>query len=93
MQWSLLLAVAAMTGYLLQRHIGLPKVVGTRWWVLWPGLAGFSWCSLAAAGHGLFMLELGISIVLFECGGRIPLPLVSCPQPHGAGAERGGVGN
>mgnify|MGYP001304213469 CR=1 FL=1 len=30
-QWSLLLAVAAMTGYLLQRHIGLPKVVGVAW--------------------------------------------------------------
>ena len=27
-QWSLLLAVAAIAGHLLQRHTGLPKVVG-----------------------------------------------------------------
>ena len=27
-QWSLLLAVAAMVGYLVHRHSGLPKVLG-----------------------------------------------------------------
>ena len=27
-QWSLLLALAAVAGHLLQRHLALPKVVG-----------------------------------------------------------------
>ena len=72
-QWSLLLAVAAMTGYLLQRHIGLPKVVGYSLVGAMAGLAGFSGAAWPLQGIGLFMLELGISIVLFECGGRIPL--------------------
>jgi Kef-type K+ transport system membrane component KefB len=72
-QWSLLLAVAAMTGYLLQRHIGLPKVVGYSLVGAVAGLAGFSGAVWPLQGIGLFMLELGISIVLFECGGRIPL--------------------
>ncbi|MDP2769603.1 MAG: cation:proton antiporter [Giesbergeria sp.] len=72
-QWSLLLAVAAMTGYLLQRHIGLPKVVGYSLVGAMAGLAGFSGAVWPLQGIGLFMLELGISIVLFECGGRIPL--------------------
>ena len=71
--WSLLLAVAAMTGYLLQRHIGLPKVVGYSLVGAMAGLAGFSGAVWPLQGIGLFMLELGISIVLFECGGRIPL--------------------
>ena len=72
-QWSLLLAVAAMTGYLLQRHTGLPKVVGYSLVGAVAGLAGFSGAVWPLQGIGLFLLELGISIVLFECGGRIPL--------------------
>src|SRR6218665_291271 len=54
--WSLLLAMAALVGYLIQRHTGLPKVVG-----------------YSLQGIGLFLLELGAAIVLFECGARIPL--------------------
>ena len=41
-QWSLLLAVAAMAGYLTQRHTGLPKVVGYSLVGTAAGLAGFS---------------------------------------------------
>ena len=72
-QWSLLLAVAAMAGYLCQRHTGLPKVVGYSLVGTAAGLAGFSGAVWPLQGIGLFLLELGISIVLFECGGRIPL--------------------
>ena len=72
-QWSLLLAVATMTGYLFQRHIGLPKVVGYSLVGTVAGLAGFSGALWPLQGIGLFLLELGIAIVLFECGGRIPL--------------------
>ncbi|MCZ2405569.1 MAG: cation:proton antiporter [Burkholderiales bacterium] len=72
-QWSLLLAVAAATGYLLQRHVGLPKVVGYSLVGTVAGLAGFSGAVWPLQGIGLFLLELGIAVVLFECGGRIPL--------------------
>ena len=72
-QWSLLLAVATMAGYLCQRHIGLPKVVGYSLVGTAAGLAGFSGALWPLQGIGLFLLELGVSIVLFECGGRIPL--------------------
>ncbi len=72
-QWSLLLAVAALTGYLFQRHVGLPKVVGYSLVGTVAGLAGFSGAVWPLQGIGLFLLELGMAIVLFECGGRIPL--------------------
>src|SRR3989344_1887201 len=72
-QWSLLLAVAAMAGYLTQRHTGLPKVLGYSLVGTAAGLAGFSGAVWPLQGIGLFLLELGIALVLFECGGRIPL--------------------
>lgn len=72
-QWSLLLAAATMAGYLCQRHIGLPKVVGYSLVGTFAGLAGFSGALWPLQGIGLFLLELGISLVLFECGGRLPL--------------------
>ena len=72
-QWSLLLAVSAMAGYLTQRHTGLPKVVGYSLVGTAAGLAGFSGAVWPLQGIGLFLLELGLAIVLFECGGRIPL--------------------
>ena len=72
-QWSLLLAVAAMVGYLTQRHTGLPKVVGYSLVGTVAGLAGFTGAVWPLQGIGLFLLELGVAIVLFECGGRIPL--------------------
>jgi hypothetical protein len=72
-QWSLLLAVAAATGHLVQRHLALPKVVGYSAVGTVAGLAGFSGVAWPLQGVGLFLLELGVSIVLFEAGSRIAL--------------------
>jgi len=72
-QWSLLLAVAAATGHLLQRHTGLPKVVGYSLVGTAAGLAGFSGAVWPLQGVALFLLELGVAVVLFEAGSRIPL--------------------
>ena len=72
-QWSLLLAVAAIAGHLLQRHVGLPKVVGYTLVGTLAGLAGFSGAPWPLQGISLFLLELGLAVVLFETGGRIPL--------------------
>ncbi|MBI2768187.1 MAG: cation:proton antiporter [Burkholderiales bacterium] len=72
-QWSLLLAVAAVAGHLVQRFTGLPKVVGYSLVGTLAGLAGFTGAAWPLQGIGLFMLELGVTVVLFEAGGRIPL--------------------
>ncbi len=72
-QWSILLALAAAAGHLLQRHTGLPKVVGYSLTGAIAGLAGFSGAAWPLQGIALFLLELGVSVVLFEAGGRIPL--------------------
>jgi Kef-type K+ transport system membrane component KefB len=72
-QWSILLAVAAAAGHLLQRHTGLPKVVGYSMVGAVAGLAGFSGGAWPLQGIALFLLELGVSMVLFEAGGRIAL--------------------
>jgi Kef-type K+ transport system membrane component KefB len=72
-QWSLLLAVAAAAGHLLQRHIGLPKVVGYTVTGALAGLAGFSGGAWPLQGIALFLLELAVSVVLFEAGGRLAL--------------------
>ena len=72
-QWSILLAVAAAAGHLLQRHVGLPKVVGYSIVGALAGLGGFSGGVWPLQGIALFLLELGVSIVLFEAGGRIAL--------------------
>ncbi|QHI98649.1 sodium:proton exchanger [Xylophilus rhododendri] len=73
-QWSLLLAAASAIGYLLHRFTGLPKVMG---YALAGSVAGFAGFGSAAPwplrGNGLFLLELGIAVVLFEAGGRVPL--------------------
>ncbi|MEO7391797.1 MAG: cation:proton antiporter [Ramlibacter sp.] len=72
-QWSLLLAVAAAAGHLLQRHTGLPKVVGYSVVGALAGLGGFSGAVWPLQGTALFLLELGVSVVLFEAGGRMAL--------------------
>lgn len=72
-QWSLLLALAAAAGHLLQRHTGLPKVVGYSIVGTLAGLAGFSGAAWPLQGVALFLLQLGVSVVLFESGGRIAL--------------------
>ncbi len=74
--WSLLLAVAAAVGYLVQRYTGLPKVAGysiVGAFAGFSGFAGFTSVVWPLQGTGLFMLELGIAVVLFEAGARIPL--------------------
>lgn len=73
LQWSLLLALATIGGSLCQRYLGLPKVVGYAAIGAVIGFAGFSGAPWPLQGISLFLLELGVSVVLFECGGRIPL--------------------
>ena len=72
-QWSILLAIAAAAGHLVHRHMALPKVVGYSVVGTLAGLAGFSGAVWPLQGMSLFLLELGVSIVLFEVGGRIAL--------------------
>ncbi|WP_353233532.1 cation:proton antiporter [Diaphorobacter ruginosibacter] len=71
-QWALLLAIASICGYLVYRHTGLPKVVGYSLVGMVTGLLGFSGAMWPLQDIGLFLIELGISIVLFDAGGRIP---------------------
>jgi Kef-type K+ transport system membrane component KefB len=72
-QWSVLLALAAASGHVLQRQTGLPKVVGYSIVGALAGLAGFQGVAWPLQGVGLFMIELGLSMLLFEAGGRITL--------------------
>jgi Kef-type K+ transport system membrane component KefB len=72
-QWSLLLAFAAAAGHLAQHRMALPKVVGYATVGVLAGLAGFTGVAWPLQGIGLFLLELGVSLVLFETGGRIAL--------------------
>lgn len=71
--WSLLLALASLFGYLCQRHLQLPKVVGYALVGSVAGLLGFGGTIWPLQGPVLFLLELGVAIILFECGGRITL--------------------
>lgn len=73
LQWSLLLALAALVGYLFQRHLQMPKVLGYAVVGTLAGLLGFNATTWPLQGPALFALELGVSIILFECGGRITL--------------------
>lgn len=72
-QWSVLLALAAAAGHLIQRYTGLPKVIGYSVVGAVAGFAGFTGAVWPLQGIGLFLLELGVAVVLFEAGGRIPL--------------------
>lgn len=72
-QWSILLALAAVAGHLVQRYLGLPKVLGYSVIGAFAGLAGFTGAVWPLDGIGLYLVELGVAVVLFEAGGRIPL--------------------
>lgn len=72
-QWSVLLALAAVAGHLVQRIAGLPKVIGYSMVGALAGFAGFTGAVWPLQGIGLFLLELGVAVVLFEAGGRIAL--------------------
>ena len=65
-QWSLLLALAAAVGHILQRNIGLPKVLGYSIIGALAGFLGFTNAPWPLDGVGLFLVELGLSIVLFN---------------------------
>lgn len=71
--WAILLALASVGGYLCQRHTGVPKVVGYSLVGALAGLLGFAGVQWPLQGAVLFLVELGVSVVLFECGGRITL--------------------
>lgn len=73
LQWSVLLAVAAVAGHLTQRRLGLPKILGYSVVGTLAGLIGFGGAPWPLQGPGLYLLELGVALVLFEAGGRIPL--------------------
>lgn len=72
-QWSILLALAAASGHLVHRYTGLPKVIGYSVIGAFAGLMGFTGAVWPLQGIGLFLLELGVAVVLFEAGGRISL--------------------
>lgn len=72
-QWALLLALAAAAGHHLQRHLGLPKVLGYSIVGALAGFSGYTTASWPLDGIARFMVELGLSIVLFEAGGRLSL--------------------
>ncbi|HEY3049357.1 MAG TPA: cation:proton antiporter [Polaromonas sp.] len=72
-QWSILLALAAAAGHLVNRYTGLPKVIGYSAIGAFAGLAGFTGAIWPLQGIGLFLLELGVAVALFEAGGHISL--------------------
>ena len=68
--WSLLLAAAAAAGHLVQRYMGMPKVVGYSIVGTVVGFAGFEGAVWPLQGISLFLLELGVAIVLFLTHGK-----------------------
>lgn len=66
----MLLALAA-AGHMLQRYLGLPKVLGYCVVGALAGFSGFTGASWPPEGIGLFLVELGLSVMLFEAGGRL----------------------
>lgn len=72
-QWALLLALASISGYWCQRFTGVPKVVGYAVVGTLAGLLGMTEAQWPLHGPVQFLLELGVAVVLFECGARITL--------------------
>lgn len=73
LEWTLLLALAALVGHLVQRRTGMPKIIGYAVVGVLTGWLGFADAAWPLAGIGLFLLELGIAVMLFEAGARLPL--------------------
>lgn len=73
LEWVLLLTLAALAGHLVQRHTGMPKIIGYAVVGVLAGWLGFTDAGWPLAGVGLFLLELGIAVVLFEVGARLSL--------------------
>ena len=73
LEWALLLALAALAGHLAQRYTRLPHLagyVGVGVVAGWLGLPGIAW---PLEGMGLFLLEMGLTVALFEAGSRLSL--------------------
>ncbi len=87
MQWSLVLALATLVGSACQRQLGLPRMLGYAAVGRIAGCFGLGAALWPLQGPVLFLLELGIAVVLFECRCAHQCALV-CTQPHGAGAKR-----
>ncbi|MDO5693126.1 MAG: cation:proton antiporter [Pseudomonadota bacterium] len=73
LEWALLLALAALAGHLVQRATRLPKIIGYAVVGALTGWLGFAGAAWPLSGVGLFLLELGIAVLLFEAGARLPL--------------------
>ena len=73
LEWALLLALAALVGHLVQRFTHLPKIIGYAVIGALAGGLGFAGAAWPLSGVGLFLLELGIAVMLFEAGARLPL--------------------
>ncbi len=73
LEWALILAIAALTGHLVQRYTGLPKLIGYAVVGALTGTAGFAAAAWPLHGVGLYLLELGIAVMLFEAGARLSL--------------------
>ncbi|HOK11343.1 MAG TPA: cation:proton antiporter [Ottowia sp.] len=73
LKWALLLAAAALAGHLVQRLLGLPKLVGYAVFGTLAGLTGLASADWPLRGAGLTLLELGIAVLLFEAGARLSL--------------------
>lgn len=71
LEWALLLAVATLVGHLVQRYTRLPKIIGYALVGAITGWMGFAAAAWPLAGLGLFLLEMGIAVVLFEAGARL----------------------
>ena len=72
-EWAVLLAVAAIAGHLAYRSLGLPRVVGYTAVGGLAGFLGFSGAAWPMQGAGLFLLQLGMTLALFEAGTRLPV--------------------
>lgn len=89
LEWALLLALAALVGHLVQRFTHLPKIIGYAVIGALAGGLGFAGAAWPLSGVGLFLLELGIAVMLFEAGARLPLRWFRHNQyslPRGRGA-------
>lgn len=72
-EWALWIALATLVGHVVQRLTRLPKIIGYALiGVLagWLQLPGVGW---PLGGTALFLLELGIAVVVFQAGARLPL--------------------
>ncbi|MDR1968014.1 MAG: cation:proton antiporter [Burkholderiaceae bacterium] len=73
LEWVVLLALAALAGHLVQRFAGLPKIIGYAAVGMLTGWLGFAGAAWPLTGVGLFLLELGIAVMLYEAGARLSL--------------------